>query len=408
MKFEYKSQAEIDAMTAEQAQDYAVKLRAHEAETRKQEIETAVNATKEALTTELTTVKEQLQAVTDRLDALKEAQGAATVSLRGALAKEIKERKAEIVEAIKSDSGKEVTLKANTTRASIATNPQDLALDGVGTIGRIARSLYNLFPKVPVAPGNHRGRLAYIDWDEDTIVKAAAAVAEGADFPESTAAFKGYTLDLQKIGDILPVTEEFLEDEVMAAAELEMFVQNNVEAKVDAEIVNGTGTSNRIKGLLASIPAYSAVASSLTDANIYDLVIKVMEDITATRGSKYRPDFVAMNIADINKLKLKKDANNNYVFNNLSDNRLQQLNIIEDNNITANTLVVGDSRYGRIYEMDGVTVSRGYKGDQFAQDLMSIKARKRLAFLIRANDATGFRKVTSISAALTTLASNPS
>jgi hypothetical protein len=41
---------------------------------------------------------------------------------------------------------------------------------------------------------------------------------------------------------------------------------------------------------------------------------------------------------------------------------------------------------------------------QFTSDFRTIKARKRLAFLIREADKTGFRRVTSISAALTTLA----
>jgi hypothetical protein len=80
------------------------------------------------------------------------------------------------------------------------------------------------------------------------------------------------------------------------------------------------------------------------------------------------------------------------------------MSIIEDNNMADNVLVVGDRRYARIYEMAGVTVARGEVNEQFIEDSMTIKVRKRLAFLIRTADSTGFRKVTSISAALTTLA----
>jgi HK97 family phage major capsid protein len=111
-----------------------------------------------------------------------------------------------------------------------------------------------------------------------------------------------------------------------------------------------------------------------------------------------------MNIADINKLRLKKDLDNNYVFDR-NDDRILSLNIIEDNNVVANTMYLGDSRFARIYEMGGVTVSKGMVDAQFTEDMMTIKARKRLAFLIREADKTGFLKVTSISAALTTLAS---
>ena len=81
------------------------------------------------------------------------------------------------------------------------------------------------------------------------------------------------------------------------------------------------------------------------------------------------------------------------------------LDIVEDNNLADNTLVVGDGRFGRIYEMQGVTLSEGLVNDQFTGDLKTMKARTRLLFLIREVDKTGFLKSTSISADLATLAS---
>jgi len=302
----------------------------------------------------------------------------------------------------KGKSG-EITVKANLVRASIATNPLDLMLSGVGQLARRARSLYDFFPKIQVGTGNHNGTIAYIDWDEATTVKAAANVAEGVAFAESTATFKGYTLPLRKIGDTLPVSEEFFEDEVMAAAELERFLATNVEDRIDTQIVTGDNTGQNLAGLVSSVPAYTPVASGIADANIYDLCVKVMESITSTGGAKYRPDFVAMNIADINKLRLKKSTDNTYVFDR-TDDRIVSLNIIEDNNVVANTLYIGDSRFATIYEMGGVVLSEGMINAQFTSDLRTIKARKRLAFLIREADKSGFRRVTSISAALTTLA----
>ena len=352
--------------------------------------------------TEKGATKEQLDALNASVMELKESM-TTNQSTKKTLVDEIKENKEVIKEIAKGNSNAEVVIKADTLRASIATNPHDLLLDGIGQLARKARSLYDFFPKIQVGRGNHNGTIAYVDWDEATTVKAAAMVAEGAAFPESTAKFKGYTLPLRKVGDTLPVSEEFLEDEVMAAAELDLFLSANVENKVDEQIVLGDNTGENLKGIFESVPAYTPVASGITDANIYDLCIKVMESITSTGGAKYRPDFVAMNISDINKLKLKKDANNNYVFDR-QDERLASLNIIEDNNVAANTLVLGDSRFARIYEMGGVMLSKGYQNAQFAEDMMTIKARKRLAFLIREADKTGFKKVTSISAALTTLA----
>ena len=360
----------------------------------------------DALKTELESIKEtgataeQLKSIEAQLKELKDI-NTSKVNQSKTMKDEIKDNK-ETIKEIAKGSNAELVVKAETLRASIATNPHDLLLDGIGQLARKKRSLYDIFRKIPVGKGNHNGTISYVDWDE-TSVKAAAAVAEGDAFPESTAKFKGYTLALRKIGDTLPVSEEFFEDEEMAAGELSLFLDTNVEDKIDSQIVIGDNTGENLKGLISSVPAYTPVASGIADANIYDLINKVVESITSTGGAKYSPDFVAMNIADINKLKLKKDTTNNYVFD-FNDPRIGSLNIVEDNNVAANTLYVGDSRFARIYEMGGVVLSKGTVGTQFTEDMMTLKARKRLAFLIREADKTGFKKVTSISAALVTLA----
>ena len=397
-----KTTAELEALTPEQLDAYKTELKAHEANLVAKQISEATESVKAEMQKEIEKVTTANKELSEQIEQLKEKSEMGQPTAK-TLIEEIKENKSELKAIAKRESGKEVVVKADTLRASIATNPHDLLLDGIGQLARKARSLYEYFPKIQVGTGNHNGTIAYVDWDEATTVKAAAMVAEGAAFPESTATFKGYTLPLRKIGDTLPVSEEFLEDEVMAAAELDLFLTANVENKIDEQIVNGDNLGQNLKGIFESVPAFTPAASGITDANIYDLCIKVMESITATGGAKYRPDFVAMNISDINKLKLKKDAENNYIFDR-QDERLAQLNIIEDNNVTANTLVVGDSRFARIYEMGGVVLSKGSVNAQFTEDMMTIKARKRLAFLIREADKTGFKKVTSISAALTTLA----
>ena len=385
-------------ITKEQLDELTAKVDSYKA----QDVEvSALKAELEALKGKETIEKSVFEGLQEQVNQLKEM-GTQSVTVK-TLVEEIKENK-EALKNIAKGGNAEITLKADTLRASIATNPHVELVDGVGQLQRKKRTLYDLFRKIPVGAGNHNGTIAYVDWDEATTVKAAASVAEGVAFAESTAKFKGYTLALQKIGDSLPVSEEFFTDEVMAAAELEMFLDANVLDKVASQIVVGDNTGTNLKGLVSSAPAYTAAASGITDANIYDLIAKVTEDITSVGGAKYQPDFVAMNIADINKLKLKKDTTYNYVFN-FNDPRIGALNIVEDNNVVANTMYLGDSRFARIYEMGGVVVSKGYNGVDFAEDMLTLKARKRLAFLIREADKTGFRKVASISAALTTLAS---
>lgn len=347
------------------------------------------------------TVKNLLEELTEKVSQIEE-KGKTKEKMTKTFKDEVIEN-LDTIKEIAKGAMKTVVVKADTTRASIANNTAAVRLEDIGQLGVKPRSLYNLFPKIPVSQGNHNGTIKYVDWDEATIVRAAAMVAEGAAFPESTAAFAEYSLPLRKIGDTLPVTEEFGEDQVTAASELEMFLDVNVQTFIDQQLATGDGTGQNLLGLLSSAPDYTPVGAGITDANIYDLVKKVKTAIVFNRGSKYSPDFVAMNSNVADQLHLKKDADNNYIFPDVMN--IGAMSIVIDENIPDNELVVGDSRYGRIYEMGGVELSRGYVDAQFTSDLQTIKARKRMLFLIREVDKTGFLHVTDVDAALTTLAS---
>jgi hypothetical protein len=392
-----KTTAELEALTHEQLDAYKAELQAFE----KSEITKEVS---EMVKTELAKadlrIKELGDLINEIKDGMENKEGKKVL-----LSEELKANK-EVIAKIAKGEKKEVVLKANTTRASITNNTASVRLDTIGQLGVKARALYDFFTKFPVGDGNHNGTISYVDWDESTTVRAASVKAEGAPFDESTATFREYTTKLVKIGDTLPVTEEFLEDEVLAASELENFLNVNVNAVIDTKIAVGAGNGNGadVEGLYTASPAYTPVASGIVDANIKDLVRKMRTAIVKTRGSKYQPNFVAANSDVIDQYILKKDQNNNYMFD-MDNGTIAGLTIVEDNNLADNTLVVGDSRFGRIYEKSGVVISEGLVNAQFTSDLKTLKARVRMLFLIRNVDKTGFLKCTNITTALSTLAS---
>jgi len=335
---------------------------------------------------------------------LKSSEGVASVTLKS----QIVEHK-EAIKALASRKGAidEIAIKASFTTASIDPNYNSQLDTNIGQLDVRTLNLYDLFGKIQLTGNNHNGTYRYFDWDEATSVRAAAMVAEGAAFPESTAKFKQYTIDVKKIGDSMPVTEEALEDEGMFTSQLERFLRINVDILVDGQLLLGDGTGNNITGLVTYAPAYVPVASGITDASIYDLIVEVKSDIAALTGSKYSVGFGLMNIADINKMKLKKDDNNNYVmppFVSRDGSVVDGVVIIENNGVVANTMYMGDRNYADIIEIGGLVVATGEVNNQFLEDTKTLKVRKRMQLLVRNSDLSGFRKVTSISAALVTLA----
>lgn len=362
------------------------------------------NKTLETLKANFALLKAELSEMSLRYKAMGEA---ASKGDGKTLATELKANMATIKNlAARTGENKEVVIKANVTRASVDGNTQAQDVPGVGQLATRKLTMYDMFPKIQVGENNN-GTIRYWDWDEATIVRAAAMIAEGNAFPESTAAFKEYTLDIKKIGDTLPVSAEFFEDESMFAAELVLFLQTNVALEIDDQIANGDNTGQNLKGLFESIPAFNAaLVDDVAYANFYDLIVKCKEQITSTGGAKYMPDSIWMNIGSINKLRLSKDANHNYIippFVSRDGGIVDGMTVYESNIIADGYMAVGDSRFAKIYEKTGIEVSRGTVNAQFTADMETLKVRKRLGFLIRYVDRTGFVKVTDIDAAIASI-----
>jgi hypothetical protein len=379
---------------------------AEKASTSKEEIEAIKENFEQSIADANSTFTEKLRAQGVEIGELKNRINADADKSKSSLLKEV-EKNAEQIKA-STQKGKDHTfvIKADTLRSSVVGNPNAFDLTTIGQLAHRKLTVYDAFRKVPV-PDNSNGVVRYVDWNPATTERAAAARAEGAVFPESTARWATYTLNLEKVGDMIPMSEEFMKDSALFAAELDNFLRTNVAIKIDTDLVDGDGATPNINGLKNQIPNYTPVAAGIADASIYDLIVKLREAITAPYGSKYSPNVAFMNIADINKMKLKKDLNNNYVlppFFNQNGQAVDGITVIECNAFTANTMVIGDSRYGAIYEIPELEVTTGYATGDFESDMMTLKAKKRMNLLIRQVDRTGWLEVTSISAALTTLA----
>ena len=395
-------------ITKEQLDELTAKVESYKA----QDVEvTALKAELEALKSKETIDKSVFDALQDQVNQLKET--SKEENKKETMLETIKANREKIDGATREKGNGQVfemVVKADTLRASVTNSPYALDLNDVGQLATRRLTVYDLFPKLSV-PMNANGVVRYVDWDEATKVRAAAAVAEGAVIPEATVKFATYTLNLQKVGVTVPVSEEFAYDDNLLMQEVRNFLIGDVALKIDTDLIAGNGTAPNIKGLTASATAYTAVASGITDASIYDLIVDVKRSITVGGGSKYNPDFILMNIVDINKMLLKKDVNKQYVAppfaqggNGVAELVIAGVRVIECNSITANTAILGDSRYAKIYEEPGFVVGMGYDGADWSSDMMTLKARKRLNLLVRTADATGFAKVASISAALTLLA----
>ena len=341
-------------------------------------------------------------------------------SIEDQLSSVIKNNTDRIKSACEGGKGSEFSFKIKTgvnnvnktlaSTASVSGNTRALYLDGIGMFANRKLGLMDAVREMRIDPDGSHSSIRYWDWDESQRVLNAAAIAEGAAFPEDAIGFIEQTIPIRKIGTTIPITEELMSDASMFADQIQKSLDISVKLAIEQGMYNGPGTGVTLTGFLASISAYTAGTDRVQAANIFDLLVKIRSRITVTAGSKYSPMTALMNISDIDSLVLAKDDENRYLFPELKNMgggmySLGTLMILEANVVTANTLIFGDMGFSELHRTNEAMVTVGMVNNQFNEDEMTVKVRERMAFIIRFADAGGFRHVASITAELATLVS---
>lgn len=312
------------------------------------------------------------------------------------------------LKAIKEDGKGKISFevpKTLVTRASVTDHTLAFRLSDVGQLAYKRLVMRDLFQTGAVG-ANSNGILRYVDQTANT--RNADWTAEGLQKPESAITWQEYTLPIEKIADTIPVSMESLEDVDFVSSEINNLLLRNLAIKIDGDLYSGTGVSPIIFGAYTRADTYSPVASGITDANVYDLIVKVQEAITA--ATQYNPNYAVMNHALYNQMVLKKDGENNYVrppFVNSAD-FIQVVNgiaIIVTASATTNTMLVGDFDFATLYNIGGIRVDMGFIDKQFVENTITLRAEERLGMLIRNAHQDAFNKVTDVAAALVTIAS---
>ena len=294
-------------------------------------------------------------------------------------------------------------VKTNVTRSSVASHTLAFRLPDVGQQAFRATVIADLFRQANVGPNNN-GTIRYVD--QNVVTRNADTRSEAGTFPESAITWIERSLPIEKMADTIPVTHEALMDVDFIESEINRLLEINMALLEDSQVYNGDGSTPTLKGVDTSATAFADSTPKIQDASIYDLINVIQTKISNGKESKYRADSVLMNPTDVLKMFSKKDANNNYVlppFASPDGSVIAGVRVVPTAVVTADTMLVGDFRQGTYYSSDAFEIEIGFVGDQFKQDLMTIKARKRAALLVRIVDNTAFYNVASIATALTNI-----
>lgn len=298
-------------------------------------------------------------------------------------------------------------LKTNVTvGSSITDDTGAYRIPGFGQAAIRGLVFEQYFSRVPLPP-DHHGTIRYVD--QTTLTRSAATKAEAAAAPESAIAWTEYSLDMYKILDSIPMTHEAMNDVAGLVAEVELFIQNNMRLALDTKMATGSGSSDWTGIYTAATDFTQAIAvgagvDAIDGANLYDLIATIDTYISNGKESKFQPNVCFVNPRDALKMKVVKNANDDYIippYVSRDGNMVGGVVVVPTAAITANTLVMGDGRHVRYYDVEGIQLEYGLDSDDFTKDLITLKARKRGNLLLRNVDATAFYKVTDVAQRIT-------
>ena len=222
-----------------------------------------------------------------------------------------------------------------------------------------------------------------------------AELLSGGYKPESGLALEKVTTTVKTIAHWMPMTKRAASDAGQVRTLVDNFLRYGLTEKLEDQILTGAGTGENFQGILGS--GILTVGSAGTDI---DAVVDAIRTVRVT--GRRRPSAVVFHPNDwySTGFLLAKDAQNRYL---VGDPRasLDQLNtlwgmrVVVTEAMTENTALVGDFRFGVLWEREGVSISvTDSHLDFFTRNLLAILAEMRAGFGVL--DAQAFCTVTAV------------
>jgi HK97 family phage major capsid protein len=147
--------------------------------------------------------------------------------------------------------------------------------------------------------------------------------------------------------------------------------------RIDAQLLNGNGTSPNLSGLTDS-GNYTAYTAETGD-NLLDAINRAKYALWATGNM---PDVVIVNPADWGAMEIAKTQYGEYIYKNAgvaAEMNPFGLRIVLSNHMTAGKFLVGAINTSTaLYTRAGAVVEMGYINDDFTKNLVTIRAEERL------------------------------
>ena len=266
-----------------------------------------------------------------------------------------------------------IEVKNTVTSGSTTTFPQQQPSIIRGSFAPL--TIRELFRSIPVT-SNMVNSLREASWTND-----AAEVSQGAAKAESDVTFEQYNVPITTVAHWIKVSNQLLADAPAITAYIDTRLRDGLAQRIDAQLLNGNGTSPNLSGLTDSgnFTAYTPSTSDL----LVDAINRAKYALWATGNM---PDTVIVNPANWGAMERTRETytggKGEYLYGmpgmDAGTNPFG-LRVVLSNNMALGKFLVGAIDASCVlYTRQGATVEMGYVNADFTNNLVTIRAEERL------------------------------
>jgi len=214
----------------------------------------------------------------------------------------------------------------------------------------------------------------------------AAATAQGSTLGQSDFDITATSVNLEKIGTYMRITEEMLNDTPPLSSSLSARVPGKVLSVEDTEILNGDGSSPNLDGLFTDGAAFvtgagGAFYQSIESANEYDVLVAALNQLAL---SNYQADTILLNPTDLHKIVLLKSTANEYLRQQIYTGvqpTIMGIPVTVNTAVTAGKFLVGNlAQATQLWIRENLAVSFSREDStNFRDGFITVKAQERVA-----------------------------
>lgn len=230
--------------------------------------------------------------------------------------------------------------------------------------------------------------------EEDSHTDGSSFKAEATIYGQGEKHFTQYSIPVERVAEYMKVSDEMITDIPYLESVMRNNLLSDLNLKIDAGILSGSGAPPYLKGWDQYITAYSAhaaLALNIVGPNFIDLLVAGIAQVLAANQT---PNYIVLNPIDALVLKMQKDANFNYVnapFMQGPGFYIDGIPVVTNSGVTQGTFYVVDSKKSHLAMRKEIEIRLW---DQNSTDpiygLKTITAVARCAHWIAGVDATAF------------------